>query len=274
MKKTLVAVNVLTDVDNSIYLSHCQMWYRMGKNFPDDKFFLYTPHRTSIDNCRNFAAKMALEQECDYLLFIDDDMILHDMTYQSLRENIERPGVDVVMALTYIRGYPFHPMFFIDPDRKKSTVDSLDYYDDFEKDVNPETHLVEVDAIGCACVLIKCDLIKKLEPPYFVTTPAHTEDVYFCVKAKRLLGRKGVGIFVDCGVPTGHMGEKAVYSHLTIEQYRNYEEGMNPNIKAFRHLKIGQSPINPDRGSEYLKAIDEPAPSNEAVDKIQEGELV
>lgn len=261
MKKTLVAVNVLTDVDNSVYLSHCQAWYRMGKNFPDDKFMLYTPHRTTIDNCRNFAAKFALENECDYLFFIDDDMILHEMTYQSLRENIERPSVDVVMALTYIRGYPFHPMFFRDPNSDHSVCTELDYYDDFEKDVNPETHLVEVDAIGCACVLIKCDLIKKLEPPYFMTTPAHTEDVYFCMKAKRELGRKNVGIFVDVGVPTCHLGEKALYTHATIEHYRTYEENLNPNVKAYRNLKIGESPLNPDRGSEYLKVIDELEPS-------------
>lgn len=259
-KRTLVAVNVLTQVDSDVYSSHNQFWYRIGKHFPNDKFYLYSPERTSIDNCRNYAAKMALEQECDYLLFIDDDMLLHENTYVSLRENIERPNVDVVMALTYIRGYPFHPMCFIERDKEIKEIKSLDFYDDFQEHIDPLTHCVEVDAIGCACVLIKCDLISKLEPPYFVTTPHCTEDVYFCMKAKKTLGRNNVRMYVDCGVPTGHKGQKVVYNHLNIGHYRTLEESFNPKIKkavAMREGRIKDSESG-DRGDDYLNKIDEP----------------
>lgn len=249
-KKTLVCVNVLTDVDNSVYLSHTQMWYRMGRDFPKDKFFNYTPRRTSIDNARNYAAKIALEQECDYLLFIDDDMILHEMTYKSMRENIERPGIDVVMACTYIRGYPFRPMFFKATDIKNGRVVGLDNYDEFEKDIDPKTHCVKVDAIGCACVLIKCDLIKKLEPPYFVTMPNMTEDVYFCLKAYDTLGYGNVNMLVDCGVPTGHLGDKEIYSHLNIQAHREFAEKVDPSLK--------KKDESGDRGDSYLAKIGEP----------------
>lgn len=256
-KKIVVAVNVLTQVDSAVYNSHNQLWFRIGKHFPQHKYFQYTPERTTIDNCRNMAAKFALEQECDYLLFVDDDMILHEMTFQSLMENIQRPNVDVVMALTYIRGYPFHPMCFIDRDKEASEVKNLDYYDDFQEHIDPLTHLVEVDSIGCACVMIKCDLIKKLEPPYFVTTPHHTEDVYFCMKAKKTLGRKSVGIYVDCGVPTMHMMDKIGVNHRNVEILRTFSEMQNPDIKKTRHLKNGEQPGNPDRGAEYLALIGE-----------------
>lgn len=248
---------MLTQVDSAVYNSHNQLWYRIGKHFPQHKFFQYTPERTTIDNCRNLAAKFALEQECDYLLFIDDDMILHEMTFQSLFENIQKPNVDVVMALTYIRGYPFHPMFFIDHDKEATEVKQLDYYDDFQEHINPETHLVEVDSIGCACVMIKCSLIKKLEPPYFVTTPHHTEDVYFCMKAKKTLGRNNVGIFVDCGVPTMHMMDKIGVNHRNVEILRTFSEMQNPDVKKLRNLKNGEKPGNPDRGVEYLQQINE-----------------
>jgi hypothetical protein len=251
-----VAVNILTQVDPQIYNSHNQLWYRIGKHFPEAKFFQYTPGRTTIDNCRNFAAKFALEQECHYVMFVDDDMILHEMTFQSLVENIQRPNVDVVMALTYIRGYPFHPMCFIDRNREEKEITSLDFYDDFEEHIDSETHMVEVDAIGCACVLIKTELIKKLEPPYFMTTPHHTEDVYFCMKAKRTLGRNNVGIYVDCGVPTAHMGEKPAYSHLNVKYYRQLEESMDPNLIKYKNLKGKQLPGG-DRGDDYLKMIGE-----------------
>lgn len=255
--KCLVAVNILTQVDSGVYNSHNQLWYRIGKHFPEAKFLQYTPERTTIDNCRNFAAKTALEQECDYLLFIDDDMILHEMTFQSLVENIQRPNVDIVMALTYIRGYPFHPMHFICRDKEIKEINALDFYDDFEKDIDPKTYLVEVDAIGCACVLIKCDLIKKLEPPYFVTTPHHTEDVYFCMKAKRTLGRNNVHIYVDCGVPTTHMGNKMEYNHKTVKYFKDMYEAMVPEAKKIREKKPGEQEPEIDRGDSYLKSIGE-----------------
>lgn len=258
--KCLVAVNVLTQIDPGVYNSHNQLWYRIGKHFPEAKFLQYTPERTTIDNCRNFAAKSALEQECDYVLFIDDDMILHEMTFQSLIENIQRPNVDVVMALTYIRGYPFHPMFFICRDKEAKEIPSLDFYDDFEKNIDSKTHLVEVDAIGCACVLIKCDLIKKLEPPYFVTTPHHTEDVYFCMKAKRTLGRNNVKIYVDCGVPTTHLGNKMEFNHQTVPHFKSFYESLNPEAKKFKDVRIGQEKESIDRGDAYLAQIGEEVP--------------
>lgn len=224
------------------------MWYRMGRDFPNDKFFNYTPRRTSIDNARNFAAKIALDQECDYLLFIDDDMILHEMTYKSMRENIDRPGIDVVMACTYIRGYPFRPMFFKATGIKDNRLVGLENYDEFEKDID-ENHCVKVDAIGCACVLIKCDLIKKLEPPYFVTMPNMTEDIYFCLKAHDTLGYGNVKMLVDCGVPTGHLGDKEVYTHANIKFHKEFQENLNPELK-----KKDQSG---DRGDDYLAKIGE-----------------
>lgn len=255
-KKILVCVNILTQVDPGIYNSHNQLWYRIGKHFPNAKFFQYTPERTTIDNARNMAAKFALEEECELLLFVDDDMILHEMTFQSLMENIQKPNVDVVMALTYIRGYPFHPMCFIARDKESAEIKELDFYDDFAEHVR-EDYLVECDAIGCACVMIKCDLIKKLDAPYFMTTPHHTEDIYFCMKAKKMLGRNNVGIFVDVGVPTGHLMDKIAVTHKNVEALRHFYEELNPNLLKVKHLKPGQSAKNPDRGAEYLKQIGE-----------------
>lgn len=266
-QKIVVCVNILTQVDPCIYNSHNQLWYRIGKHFPNAKLFQYTPERTTIDNARNMAAKLALEQECEYLLFIDDDMILHEMTFQSLMENIQRPEVDICMALTYIRGYPFHPMHFICRDKKSKVIESLDYYDDFEKDVDPKTYLLKVDAIGCACVMIKCELLKKMEAPFFLTSPAHTEDIYLCMKAKKLLGRDNVGVYVDCAVPTGHLMDKIAVNHKNVEALRHFYEELDPKLKLARNLKPGESAKNPDRGTEYLQKISENLPELELVEK-------
>lgn len=184
----------------------------MGRDYGSkgEKFINFTPERFSIDNCRNTAVKIALEQDCDYVFFVDDDMLLAPNTYKSLRE----ADKDIVMALTVIRGYPFKPMHFIEPERDLTKqIKALENDIEFDKRVDPQTGLVEVDAIGCACVLFKTWMFKELEPPYFVTLPKCTEDVFCCLKMKNQLGRNRVGIYVDCKVPTGHLGPKQVYEY-------------------------------------------------------------
>ncbi len=241
--KTLVGVNVLTTVDNSVYLSHNQLWYEMGRFFPEDKFIMFNPNRFSIDNMRNTAVKIALEQEADYIMFIDDDMILSPLTYKSLRE----ADKDVVMALTYIRGYPFQPMHFIEPEPRdlSKEIHALVNDDDFASRVD-SSGLVEADAIGCACVLFKTWMFKEMEPPYFVTLPSCTEDVFFCMKAKAQLGRERVKIFVDTKVPTGHLGERVVYTNGNIAKMREAHEVLNG--KPEQRIK--------DRGLGYVELVE------------------
>src|SRR5258706_4167294 len=245
--KTTVGVNVLHDVDNSIYLSHNQLWFEMGKfhGSKGDQFIMYNPNRTSIDNMRNFAAKVALETESDYLMFIDDDMVLYPNTYKSLRE----ADKDIVMALTTIRGYPFPPMHFIDKggdlDRITDLKPDLEYASRID-----ENGLVKCDAIGCACVLIKTELFKKIDPPYFVTGPNFTEDVYFCLKLTNALGKQNVSIYVDTKVPTGHLGEKEVFTPLNAELKKKHYEEQFPEV-------CKDKKEDSYRGDNYLAKLEE-----------------
>lgn len=189
------------------------------------------PGRMSIDNMRNMAAKVALEQECDYLMFIDDDMVLHPDTFESLL----KADKDIVMALTFIRGGEFPPMFFKKVPREKGY--DLTYYTDWKDHVD-ENGLVECQALGFATVLIKTEILKKLEPPYFLTISGSTEDVYFCCKAKQEIGEH-VSIFVDTKVPTGHIVEPEIAHVTTVEKLREYHK-----------KEVVAKPI--DRGKEYL----------------------
>ena len=75
-KKILVGVNTLTAVSQPIYSNHCQFWYRFGRSYPQFDFMLNNPRRMSIDNMRNMTAKVALENDVDYILFIDDDVLV------------------------------------------------------------------------------------------------------------------------------------------------------------------------------------------------------
>lgn len=219
MSKVLVSSNILTNVAQAPYMSHCNMWFRMGRE-SQDTFIFHAPNRNAIDSSRNQAAQLALNSQCDYLLMYDDDSYLHPKTYESLKA----ADKDIIMALSYIRGYPYEPMFFKFSGEKTDNDtgiknSALMYYRDFSSNID-KNGLVECDAVGFHCVLIKCDILKRMSFPYFVTYPgASTEDVYFCMKAKKELKNK-VSIFVDTKVPAGHLLTPEIVNYNNVTQLR------------------------------------------------------
>jgi hypothetical protein len=241
--KILIGINTLTMIDSQVYGNHMAWFYHLGRLREQKgwEIILYTPWRFSIDRMRNEAAKMALENECDYLMFVDDDMLVQLDTLEKLIE----ADKDIIMAHTYIRGYPFHPMCFKNFSEIPNDI-QLKPYDDVIKDKG-EDGLTECDAVGFACCLIKCSMLKRLEQPYFVTTPNATEDVYFCLRCKIELGRE-ISIFVDTRCPTGHAMDKEFVHEKTVHAHRAYVEALNE--------KPEESKKREDRGTEYHKGLE------------------
>lgn len=234
--KTLICTNTLTVISQVAYANHIHFYFRLGRNFPEDQFALFTPVRMTIDNCRNSAVKAALENEFDYVMFIDDDVLLPFDAYARLKSH----NKDVVAGWTVIRGYPFNNMFFRFDDQK-----ALEYYNDPDP---KETELIKVDAIGCSCVLIKCELLKKIPPPYFVTGTYNTEDIYFCMKAKQFVPE--VEIFVDPNVKTPHL---LAHEAVTPENRLILKAGFE---QEYPNHELGKKK-SPDHGDDYLKKIGE-----------------
>lgn len=224
--KTLIGVNTLTAVDQLVYLSHCNFWTKTVRQFPTDEFLFYAPHRMSIDNMRNGAVRAALANNCDYLMFIDDDVIVEPHTFKALYES----KLDVCMALTYIRAYPYEPMFFKFDESKIN----LRRYIDYEKDVRDDG-IVLCDAIGCSCVLFKTWMFKELKEPWFVTVHNKcTEDVFFCLRMHDEI-KTPFTIGVNTKIPTAHK--------LAPEYVGPF------NVKALREFHESLYPIKDDKGS-------------------------
>jgi len=209
--RILIGINCLTSVEQIAYANHIQLFYNLGKHHPDWQVFINTPRRMSIDRMRNASAKVALELECDYLMFIDDDVIV---PIGCIEQMIDR-DVDIVAGWTIIRGYPFENMFF-KMDEKKNLSNYI---------VERGPGIVDVDAVGFSCALIKTSLIKKIRPPYFVTGPYNTEDIYFCVKARDTV--PDCSIIVDCGIETAHIMGPECISPWNREAYTDYYKKMN-----------------------------------------------
>ena len=237
-KKIIVGVNTLTSIDTEVYGSHSNFWYYNGKIHPDWTFYKFHPRRLTIDRMRNLAAEIALDNECDYLMFIDDDIIIEKDVLDSLLQ-LDK---DIVAALSFIRGYPFNPMIF--KERKNSEgIQCLDFYEDYEKDAIDGA--VECDAVGFSCALIRCELLKKLTKPYFVTGMYNTEDIYFCMKAKREVPE--VSTFCDLKKPTLHLLDKQPVHVENVEALRKYYESIG----------YGKDKFDGDRALEYLEKCKE-----------------
>ena len=239
--KILVGINTLTSVDQPVYANHLQFFFRLGRHFDESTTFaICTPRRMSIDRMRNMCAKMALEADYDYILFIDDDVIVPiDMLQKLLRAD-----KDIVAGHTIIRGWPFNSMIFKHPTPER--IQELDYYNEWKPEDLDEQGLLSVDAVGFSCCLIKVSLLKKLSAPFFVTGPNHTEDIYFCMKARQFVPE--TTIFVDPSISTVHCLGSEYIGPENRQFYKDY-------YKLTYNDQDPPKQDSGDRGQAYLDSI-------------------
>ena len=199
--RVTILVNTLQSVNSFVYSNHIAFMCETIRRYPQkDSIFFLTPNRMSIDTARNFAAKVAMENDCDYLMFIDDDVLVPP---DALDRLIELDS-DIAAGLVIIRGYPFNVMLFDFTENSKPENPQLRYYNHLPKNEDGTlVKKVKCAAVGFSCALIGVGLLKALEPPYFITGLNLTEDVYFCLKA--LETHPDVEIYADTSIQCGHL---------------------------------------------------------------------
>lgn len=240
MKRKLIWIgcNLLSHIPGRAYPHHMMQMYRIGRDLPQYNFMLNAPIQQSIDRMRNETARMALESGADYIYFYDVDVLTPSKALHKLLEAKK----DIVCANVYVRGYPYPPMIFKWKNR------ALAYYEDYREKANRKG-LVEVAAVGFSCALISCDLLRKIDPPFFVTGPRNTEDIYFCMKAKETV--KNVKIFCDVNIKCGHLTDSYAVNEDNVKELKEFEE------KVFGFSSEKESD---DRGAEYLEKCEKLLP--------------
>jgi hypothetical protein len=232
-KKIVVGTNSLTEAQFPAYSNHCQLWFRLGRYYSEYDFYFVNPSRMSIDRMRNMAVKVALEQEADYLLFLDDDVLVPFDGLQKLISACESEKAGAAGGKAVIRGYPFDWMVFsqiLPKDNGDLDPSSLKTFKEL-----PTEGILEVGALGFCFTLIRVDVFRNMRPPYFVTGPNHTEDIWFFVKAREAnLDFKAV---CDCSVDCGHILWPEVMNSKNRDYYKEYYEKLFPEqIKSTRSI--------------------------------------
>ena len=146
----------------------------------------------NICAARNEIANVAVENDFTHVFFMDSDMGFPELALSRLLQH----DVDVVGGYYNRKTTGFMPNVF------KPEGDSGVWSTRI-----PEKKLEKVVAIGTGCLLIKVDVFRKIEPPWFLYAPSpkakhhlKTEDVVFCER----LTEAGIDIYCDGTIRCSH----------------------------------------------------------------------
>jgi hypothetical protein len=190
-------------------------WEGSKFEYPDAerfKFHIATIGRVFTALARERIAESAVEAGMDYLMMTDDDML----GPQNLFELLYRHKADIVAPLAFSRYPPHKPVIY----RINSGFDAFKrqpYFINYAVLDYPRDTLVECDAVGFGAVLIKCDILRKMEKPWFLVMSGMGEDIHFCHSARKA----GFKVFMDTSVKLGHLGVPHVITEAIYDSESN-----------------------------------------------------
>jgi len=166
---------------------------------------IYLQNSTIVDKARNELVRMALKDNCDYILFIDSDTIIPSGALDTLLAM----DVDIASGLYFSKGKPYLPV------ARMKEGDKHCFLEDFEFN-----QIMEVQGVGMGCCLIKTKIFEGMEFPYFKLEWREkdgikyqiAEDLYFCDEAVE----KGHKIFLNTGVICEHFGAEVGPAHFMM----------------------------------------------------------
>ena len=157
-----------------------------------------------IYTSRNALATEAIQQEMDYVFWLDSDMVFKPDTLARLFNTLKKYDLDMVTGLYFRRVPPYTPVLFdtlnIDPE-----TDECVWSEFKEIPAKP----FEVGGCGFGCVLMKTDVFFDVQSKFgnmFAPIANNGEDVAFCWRARQC----GFKIVCDPSVICGHVGYSVV----------------------------------------------------------------
>ena len=148
------------------------------------------------------SVQKAIDKECDYILFIDDDMAIPMGTLIMLLAH-QKP---VVAANCARKELPPRPT-------AKGFDDELVYTRETSKG------LEQVKSVGTGIMLIHTGVFKEIHAPWFYENPIKRigEDVHFCNQCTE----KGIPIYIDHDLSkeVGHIGDFN-YNHKLMKEWK------------------------------------------------------
>jgi 2-polyprenyl-3-methyl-5-hydroxy-6-metoxy-1,4-benzoquinol methylase len=185
------------------FLNRLHELYTNGRNY---NVKIYMKVATVVDLARNELVNDAVKDGCDYILFLDSDIIMPSGAIDKLIDM----NVNIASGLYFSKGKPYLPV------ARVLKGDKHFYLEDFEYN-----QIMDVAGVGMGICLIKTDIFKRISYPYFkldwrndISTGWYqvAEDLYFCDKAREA----GYSIKLNTGIVCEHEGIPVGASHFNL----------------------------------------------------------
>ena len=197
-------------------LEDWMVWmYHCGRRMPQYDFFTAIKTKSEQFRARNAIVEAALQVGADYLLMIDDDMIIdHDRlvtkpseAYGFIEQLIQHKKL-ICGILYYQREGECRPVLM-----KKGVGKGYT----FLRDDEIIKGLQKVDVAGGGCLLIDMKIFDKIHSPYFSPEYEYGTDIQLCKKATEV----GFDIYADTSIEFGHLRQNvAVVTGKTRSLYQ------------------------------------------------------
>lgn len=168
-----------------------------------------------IYDARERMAEYAMAENCDYILYLDSDMVLPSDAIMKMVNVLESTDYEVVTGMAFKRIPPFQPCFYT-----KVTYDAKEMKPCLESPVEfPDEGLLQLQGAGMACCMLKTSVFKQIPKPWFYPLPNLGEDLTFCIKMKQA----GIKMCVDLTIDVGHIAIFPVGKEHFTQCYNDYK---------------------------------------------------
>ncbi len=214
--KPLIVVGIpcYGDVAPEILEDYMRFAFHLGRRMPEYDFHLGIRTKSEQFRARNAIVDAAQKVNADWLLMLDDDMVINTLVtsgpteaYDFLRKMIAHDK-DVCGALYFQRVGNCMPVLM------KANSEDSGYR--FLREDELEHRLQRVDVAGGGCLLIKMRVFDKIKAPYFEPEFQWGTDIQLCRKAIE----KGMEVWADTSIELGHLRqEKTIVTSRNRRQF-------------------------------------------------------
>jgi len=181
----------------------------MGMDRPDITI-LDTPRGGDIAEKREAQTKAAIQLGCTHIAYLDADMVYPRSALWDMMEIIE-DGLAEMCGIVCYRGAPPHDPLIWGKEEDRLLTPFKDYQ---------FGELVDAGAVGCACLMVKTEALKLVDPPYFQICEIKDnekvirrgEDTYFTKK----MTSAGARLKVITAYDIGHIREMLIDRHVWL----------------------------------------------------------
>jgi glycosyltransferase involved in cell wall biosynthesis len=213
---------------------------------------------SKVSNYKNTIINYSIENNYDYLLFVDSDLILHP----NLIEHLKAARKDIVSEIFWTQWHndgPFEPnVWLFDeydlvPKRLGEKLSEKQMQIRKNKFLNQLRipGLYEVGGLGACTLISRAALTAGVSFKPIKNLTIHGEDRFFCIRAAVL----GIELFVDTHYPAYH-----IYREQDLAGVQDYVKGCEADLAFVRQYKelgntITLSMVVKNEAGRYLKQV-------------------